>query len=381
VTVSLIRPTQKLAFSGAYLDGILGAALLDKFAVPADADWDAAPSVVKLRRSHMKKRSMLLALLADQIVLHNPPNIIDISRIRAVLDAEVIDPLACGDLRAPDTDQDGRLIEAEYALDSLRLAIELKPFLSRAVRQRLRGLTKGSASMWRNAGDLYDLAVFMGASLGEEAMSRCKPEFKSMLAEVMEVPCQDAEILRALFDGLVDDSRNLLVSAIVVLIFDLQNWTSLVHQGDIRSFAIASDAIDLYVRGNIASLESAYSLCVANLASFIDCVPRIDSFEDLLRLREKKEIKRLRCLVQEWAESLQEGDATVENRIQSEIKRAIAATDRVARLQKLDRFFYLISIPTATIPVMSSVITYASTSCRYLIERNQRRHGWIAIGA
>jgi hypothetical protein len=94
VTVSLICPTQKLAFNGAYLDGFLGAALLDKFAVPADIDeLKGAPTAARLRRSQMKRRSMLLALLANQIVLHNPPQNIDISRLRDELDCQVIDAL------------------------------------------------------------------------------------------------------------------------------------------------------------------------------------------------------------------------------------------------------------------------------------------------
>jgi hypothetical protein len=157
----------------------------------------------------------------------------------------------------------------QHKLESVRLAIEAKPFLLRAVRQRLRelgdeaGLTEPyDRFMWRrDARDFYDLAVFLSASLGEGAMARCKPEFKSMLADVMDVSSgQDADLLKTLVDALTEESHNVLMTAIVVLIFNLQNWVSLIHQGDIRNYAIASDVIDLYVRGNVVSLESASSI-------------------------------------------------------------------------------------------------------------------------
>ncbi|MEB9942239.1 hypothetical protein P4K75_29205, partial [Bacillus cereus] len=128
------------------------------------------------------------------------------------------------------------------------------------------------------------------------------------------------------------------------------------------------------------NMHEVYKLCLVQMKDEIQYIPRIESIDDLLRLREKKEIKRFREVLIEWKNLMNNGDIKLAEKIRSDILKANKEISKLDKWEKVDNWFYYLAVPTMFIPIISNVVTVGGAYSRYHIESKQKKYGWIGIG-
>jgi hypothetical protein len=111
----------------------------------------------------------------------------------------------------------------------------------------------------------------------------------------------------------------------------------------------------------------------------IGFAPKVDSLEDVLRLKGNKEIGRFREQLMNWCEALSEGRDGALKRIKKDIRTANLELKNLKKWRKVDTWLFWAQIPTAFIPILSHIVTVSSFITHLWIERKENRHGWIAI--
>ncbi|AIM32238.1 hypothetical protein DF16_orf03823 [Bacillus thuringiensis serovar kurstaki str. YBT-1520] len=105
------------------------------------------------------------------------------------------------------------------------------------------------------------------------------------------------------------------------------------------------------------NMHEVYKLCLVQMKDEIQYIPRIESIDDLLRLREKKEIKRFREVLIEWKNLMNNGDIKLAEKIRSDILKANKEISKLDKWEKVDNWFYYLAVPTMFIPIISNVVT------------------------
>lgn len=128
------------------------------------------------------------------------------------------------------------------------------------------------------------------------------------------------------------------------------------------------------------ALHEAYTLCIVPFREEVRFAPVVTSIDDLLRLREKKEIARFREVLGEWQQAILNREENVQAKIRTDIARANEEMRKLGKWQRVERWLYFIAVPTAFVPELSGVVTIASFAVREHIESTKRLHEWICIG-
>jgi hypothetical protein len=84
----------------------------------------------------------------------------------------------------------------------------------------------------------------------------------------------------------------------------------------------------------------AFKFCLPNMR-----FPRIQSIEQVLRLREDKRIIKFREKILEWTEYLSEGDIKSEERVRKDIRKANKELSKINTAQKVSTFSTILSVP------------------------------------
>jgi hypothetical protein len=123
-----------------------------------------------------------------------------------------------------------------------------------------------------------------------------------------------------------------------------------------------------------------YKTCIIEMKNEVQYIPQIDSIDDLLRVREKSEIKRFREVLNEWTSLMSDQEFNLAEKIRKDIFKANKEIANLDKWRKVDKLIYYLSIPTMLIPYLSNIITIGGAYTRYHIEGKEKRYGWIGIG-
>ncbi|MCK4391432.1 hypothetical protein KAX17_00825 [Candidatus Bipolaricaulota bacterium] len=130
----------------------------------------------------------------------------------------------------------------------------------------------------------------------------------------------------------------------------------------------------------LEAIHEAYTLCLVPFKEEVKYAPIVRSIDELLRLREKKEIRRFREVLDNWKEAILNKEKNVQERIRSDIAKANAELKNLGKWRKVERWFYYAALPAAFVPQVSGAVTIASFVIRTHIERTERLHDWVCIG-
>ena len=124
----------------------------------------------------------------------------------------------------------------------------------------------------------------------------------------------------------------------------------------------------------------AYRLCVVEMRDCLGIAPVVESFDDLMRLRDDKRVVAFRKVLQRWEVAL----ATSQTEVLSEIRAELVARNgelaQLEKWRKVERCLFLMSLPVALIPIISTIHTVASFCVGYWIERRERDN-WLGFAS
>lgn len=127
-------------------------------------------------------------------------------------------------------------------------------------------------------------------------------------------------------------------------------------------------------------MHDTFTLCRVAMNEELGYAPVVNNLDDVLRLRNNKSIVRFRKLLFEWCQQLPSGDEQVLNRIKADLQKANKELRKLDKWKTVDRWLFWVQLPTALIPVVSTVVTMASFTTRAWIERREPTNSWICIG-
>ena len=140
------------------------------------------------------------------------------------------------------------------------------------------------------------------------------------------------------------------------------------------SFVNAISSSNLDKSKTIKLLDELYYLVRTNLKDEIQILPHPETFSDVLKFRNSKEIRRFRQILSQWCNAIAEGDYKVEKNIRNDIKRANH------ELKKLDKWkeyrsspfnFWLDAIG-GQIPIFSNILSAVNTFTGLLFKRKEK---------
>lgn len=127
-------------------------------------------------------------------------------------------------------------------------------------------------------------------------------------------------------------------------------------------------------------VSDTVSLCQLAMHEELGYAPSVTSIEDVLRLRYDKRIVRFRELLFEWHKNLSCGNAKMLTKMKTDIRKANKDLRHLKKWKTVDRWLFWAQLPTALIPVLSTIVTVASVGTHLWIEKKEHDSSWVAIG-
>jgi hypothetical protein len=162
----------------------------------------------------------------------------------------------------------------------------------------------------------------------------------------------------------------------------LDFWTPLVF-----SLGLSLPLLTRFTAGSFAdhlastdTAKAAFRLCRLSMQDKLSYAPVVETFEDVLRLREHKGMDRFRTLLHRWCEVLAQGEEQAIREIGQDIEKANKELRRLERWRKIDSWLFWVQLPALLIPVLSSMVTVASFSTGLWMRRIEEKHSWVTIG-
>ena len=128
------------------------------------------------------------------------------------------------------------------------------------------------------------------------------------------------------------------------------------------------------------STHSTFTLCQIAMNEEIGYAPLVSSIDDVLKLRGHKAINRFREQLKIWTDVLPEGNEKSILTIKKDVRLANRELKKLSKWKKVDTWVYWMALPTALIPVISTLVTITGFATHGWIERQETRHGWVGIG-
>lgn len=312
----------------------------------------------------LEKKCLELTLLYEKVYLNDPYEL-------AVLDKLKSEGIV---------GQSRYLEDVENTVDysDIQLGEDIKPLLMNYLVkhfQKRMPLLKSKRGLAKKYVDgLYDFINLWRAGLHEEAVNYTHLPLNTFLQTSDPVDC-----IYSLLES--EESYHGFVVDMLDMEFELSSIISLMKMSEDFKAPFVSKRIPCTSEGTeVDNMHKAFKVCLVQMKDEIQYIPKIESIDDLLRLREKKEIKRFREVLIEWKSLMNNGDIELAEKIRSDIVKANKEISKLDKWEKIDNWFYYLAVPTMFIPIVSNLVTVGSTYSRYHIEGKQKKHGWIGIG-
>lgn len=250
----------KLILDGKYLEGLLGAALRDGYLEVNTDSGEFADYPISLTdkikggmsRSHFKKRSLTLALFAEELLFHAPPYLADLSNLSE-------NGLCHGTLEALDTDNleepyfaFGDAGELQYTGDfeihSFQIARQIKPFTLAHIRTKLKEFLAWKEAdfiydlMRRHVGDLFEFVIAWKMGFPEAVFHNTSSGFHELLHEMTGKSTQSLALREVL--RILDEEETHWFHAVVGLTGILiKQLVSAVHWSEREGAILATDRV------------------------------------------------------------------------------------------------------------------------------------------
>lgn len=197
-----------------------------------------------------------------------------------------------------------------------------------------RGLTK------KYVDGLYDFVNLWRTGFHEEAVNYTHLPLNMLLQTNDPVDC-----IYSLLES--KDGYHSFVVDMIDMDFELSSIISLMKMSETYCAPFVSKRIPCTSKKTeVDNMHKVFKLCLIQMKDEIKYIPKIESIDDLLRLREKKEIKRFREVLFEWKSLMNNGDIELAEKIRSDIVKANKEISNLNKWKIVDNWFYYLAVPT-----------------------------------
>ncbi len=144
---------------------------------------------------------------------------------------------------------------------------------------------------------------------------------------------------------------------------------------------------DKALKNSIIPSDSNYWQAYQIYLDEIEIFPELRSINDVLRLRRRPEVKRLREHLSEWSTQLRDGNRDAEKEMRHQIRRATHELKHLGTMRKVGWWSTVMSLPVGIVELLVSspgvgglVLAALGTSSLVRSERIKKQHGWLLIG-
>lgn len=365
-----------IILEGEYLDSFLGVALREDY-ISFQYDSHEDKGTVeqykkKLKASRFKSKSLELALLFDHVHLHAPHELVKFNKLQkeGIIKTSKPHPFL-NEL----TDKEVEDFIISSAIFKSNLVSSIEKEMTKRI-SHLTGIMEAPSGTKKFIGDFYDFVTLMEAGIPEVAVN-----FLSIpLREYLNIRRNPLKGIRKIFYEAQLGKYHWIVNLFLEIENEILSLHSLLDMSRRLKIPFASRKFITYrEKKEIDATHSAFELCQLSFREEIKYAPVVDSIEDLLRLREKKEIKRFREVFNEWREMILKGDIDTAEKIRLDISKANKEINKLEKWRKVDKWLSYFAIPVVFVPIISNLVAILTLVPRFHIKRNEGRFGWIAI--
>ena len=126
-------------------------------------------------------------------------------------------------------------------------------------------------------------------------------------------------------------------------------------------------------------ISEVYEICCFQMERELKYSPRVETVDDMLKLREDKRIIAFRKAIIQWASMLNEGNKNIQREIKKELIARNADLQKLNKWRKVDKWLFFTSVPVGLLPVISTLHSLISFGLRIHIE-NKEKENWLALG-
>jgi len=119
----------------------------------------------------------------------------------------------------------------------------------------------------------------------------------------------------------------------------------------------------------------------------VEIFPELRSVNDVLRLRQRPEVKRLREHLSEWSTQLRDGNRDAEKEMRHQIRRATHELKHLGTMRKVGWWSTVMSLPVGIVELLVGspsvgglVLAALGTSSLVRSKRIKKQHSWLLIG-
>ncbi|CEO10610.1 Uncharacterised protein [[Clostridium] sordellii] len=320
----------------------------------------------KNRNNNLQYKALELVLLNDEIYLNDPFELATFDKLK----------------------KEGLIKEYRYldnskkvTNDEIKLSEEikplLKPFLVQYFSKRKPYLDEIEGLAEKFVDGLYDFMTLWRAGLHKDAVEYTDLPLKNILG----ITGDPVEHIKNLSSDLEEGNMHGFNVDMLDIDFEISSIIQLMDMSkELNSSFVSNRIRDVKENIDADIMNEAYRICLIEMKDVIKYTPRVESIEDVLRLKEKKEIHRFREVLNEWATLLSNGDLDHIDKIKKDIIKANKEITNLEKWKKVDKWLYYASIPSMIHPIPSSIVTIGSASLRCYMERKENKYGWVGIG-
>jgi hypothetical protein len=365
-----------IVFDRDYTEGLVAAATSEgyvNFQPKSEGDKESINNYIsKIKGCRLKKRSLELALLFQNVYLNDPFELTVLDRLQkeGIVQSWKTIP---DDLITPSLQSRiSTLSEAEFMKPLL--INHLNNFFRRTIRPEFKSCY---GLIPKYVFYLYDFSILWSAGLYEEAVSTNLP-FNALLKYNGDLVTHIGKQFDDLSQG---KSVNNFIADTIAIGFEIESILQLADISKRENVSFVTNRLSTYRgKSEIEMMQNSYSLCLIPLQEEIQYAPVVDSIQDLLRLRDKPEIKRFREVLDSWKNSLLDGDVNIAEKMRGDIGKANKEIKKLDKWKKADKWMYYLSLPTILLPCVSNLVTVGEFITRSHIEKIERSYKWIALG-
>ena len=358
-----------IIFDRDYSNALLGAALRDgilKLKFYDDHKKNLADAL--LRKSRLKKKSLELALLFDEIHLNDPFK--ETSALKKLVDEGVITSW----INPNDSEKRAKILDVNLANDIKPLIFN---YLIQLYQRTRPAMAKNKQLVIKLVYALYDFLILWRAGFYEEAIQKTSLPLNKIFhgkGNILNVIDREFEKIATGQEG------NGFIADLLLLEFEISSTLSLIQESQENRYSFATTRVhSIYQTSDVRNLHSAYSLCLLPMQEEIKYAPVVESIQDLIRLRERSEIKRFREVLSAWKSLLCKGEIDLAENIRADIIKANREISKLEKWKTVDKWFYYLTLPTMFVPIVSNIINVGSVYTRFHIGRYEKKFGWIGI--
>ena len=132
----------------------------------------------------------------------------------------------------------------------------------------------------------------------------------------------------------------------------------------------AKDILDVYER------------CIVIMKQELQYIPQVNTFDDVLRIREKKEFIRFKEVINKWVSLMSNNEVDLASRMQADIVKANKELKRYCEYKdKATSFFFWFPIVSSFIPIVPGVVWWGiENAVKKAIDHQICKYNWVGIG-